>query len=62
MAGSVGATGTVSINAADYKVKNGMNRQIRIKIDNGQYYTGSWYNGIVEITGISGQKASTMFL
>ena len=49
---------SLSVAAQEGSVKNGTNRQIRLKIDNGQYYTGSWYNGIAEIPGIIGQKAS----
>ena len=49
---------SLSVAAQEGSVKNGTNRQIRVKIDNGQYYTGSWYNGNAEIPGIVGQKAS----
>ncbi len=49
---------SLSVAAQEGSVKNGTNRQIRVKIDNGQYYTGSWYNGTAEIPGIVGQKAS----
>lgn len=49
---------SLSVAAEEGSVKNGTNRQIRVKIDNGQYYTGSWYDGTAEIPGIVGQKAS----
>ncbi|MCI9079788.1 MAG: hypothetical protein HFH68_12860 [Lachnospiraceae bacterium] len=49
---------SLSVAAQEGTVKNGTNRQIRVKIGNGQYYTGSWYNGTAEIPGIAGQNAS----
>lgn len=49
---------SLSVAAQEGSVKNGTNRQIRVKIGNGQYYTGSWYNGTAEIPGIVGQNAS----
>lgn len=49
---------SLSVAAQEGSVKNGTNRQIRVKIGNGQYYTGSWYNGTAEIPGIVGEKAS----
>lgn len=49
---------SLSVAAQEGSVKNGTNRQIRVKIGNGQYYTGSRYDGTAKIPGIVGQNAS----